>query len=138
MSDRDWKDAKPKWVVDAAKAEMAEKNLTLSLRWPNEAEKDGLFGFKEYDNKWGDIQFGEFWVSSGYKTIKVFLREKIESDSGWKQFRTSYDGVKWTETVERGHYFKNEKDARLKTLWYHCRKASQELLVYWSQYEASK
>ncbi len=37
MMERDWKEAKPKWVVEAAQAEMATLTRRLALHWPDEA-----------------------------------------------------------------------------------------------------
>lgn len=138
MADRNWKEAKPKWVVEDALAEMAIMRELLALRWPTEAEPKGLFGFGEYDCEWGTVELGEFWVSNGVSVERTFIREKLEAETGWKKIRFSQNGDRFHDSVSRGHYFRSRKDAALRTLWHQCRRHARELSGHWAIYEESE
>lgn len=134
-ANRDWKEAKPKWVVDAARAEMASMRRTLSLRWPPEAKPTASFGFGEYDREWGTVEFGTFWVSDHARVTKVAIREKLADEAGYKRIRFSEDDRRFSDCVARGHYFRTEKAARLHALWNRCEEKARELEAYWTKYE---
>lgn len=136
--DKHWKKDAPKWVINQVDAEIAEKDIILSLRWPTESEPKADFGFGGYDHEWGNVEHGEFWVSNGVRVTHTFIRSKKENEHGWKKLRFSLDGIKWTDSVERGHYFKTEKEASLHVLWDRCRSHARELRVFWKAYEASE
>ena len=135
MTDRNWRDAKPKWVVDAAQAEMADMRRTLALRWPTEAEPKPLFGFGDYDKEIGDIQFGTFWVATYRSVVRVCIREKVEGEHGWRRYRFSSNGGEFGTNVVRGPYFHTEREARLKVLWNACRDAARDLEGHWTKFE---
>lgn len=138
MSERDWKDAKPKWVVDAALAEMKQMKLIAALSWPREAKPVANFGFGDYDNKFGDIETGTFWVSNGNSVNKVSVRPKEENEKGWHHFRFSANDKPFDTNVVRGDYFPTERIAQLHCLWHQCERRANELELYWGRYEDSK
>ncbi len=133
-----WKKDAPKWVIKQVEAEIAEKSKLLALRWPNEAYPKASFGFGGYDHEWGIVEYGEFWVSNGSSVSHVFLRAKNENEQGWKKLRFSSDGVRWGDSVVRGHFFKSEREARLHLLWSQCNEHARELSYVWRAYEACK
>jgi len=133
---RNWRDAKPKWVVDAAEADMAAMQRRLALRWPDEARPIPVgFGWGGYDHQHGIPTPGEYYVPGQFgKAQKVFIRAKAETDRGWKQWRFSSDGERWTEHVVRGALYTTEREAKLAALWSACDKAANDLEPIWKSF----
>jgi len=134
---KDWRTSSPKWAVEAASAEMAAMKRTLALRWPTEAKPVAKFGFGGYDKEWGTVQLGTFYNVNGRGVEKIIIREKTETEHGWKKLRFSPDGREWTDSVYRGHYFETEKEACLFNLWERCEQFARELEQYWERLENS-
>lgn len=132
--DRDWKEAKPKWVVDAAKAEMAAMKRKLALRWPDDRKPEPLFWFGDYDRESGGVKAGEYFVQHGWEIKAVTIREKLADEAGWKTWCFKIRG-EFSSQVERGAYFLTRKEAALFLLWKKCEGHAAELEKYWSQYE---
>jgi len=138
VTDKNWKEAKPKWVVEAAIAEMAAMRLTLALRWPQEAEPSGIFGFGDYDRPWGEVRVGTFWISNGHTISNIEIRKRREDEPGYAKYLFSDDGRKFSNSVPRGHVFELKKDAALHCLWRKCRDHARALETAWDLYEAAK
>lgn len=129
---RDWRAAKPKWVVDAAEAEMRQWKLTAALSWPTEAEPAPVsFMWGDYDHLNGEPDAGVFWSpgAGSYSPEPVHIRSRDESDMGWKRWMFSRDGVNWHDSVTRGPIYRTEREARLARLWRECRDCAKKLML---------
>jgi hypothetical protein len=123
--ERDWRKAKPKWVVDAAEAEMRQWQLTAALSWPTELKPEPMpFRWGDYDRLTGDPVAGEYWQINGHK---VAIRSRQESDRGWKRWYFRTGGGNWTDNVTRGALYASERDAWLATLWRKCEDCAEQL-----------
>lgn len=81
MTDRNWRDAKPKWVVEAAEAEMASMKRILALRWPTESRPTPMpFWWGDYGRKEGDPVAGTYWAHSHDGRMVYPVEIKPEGD----------------------------------------------------------
>lgn len=135
--EKDWREAKPKWAVEAAEKEIAGMKRRLALRWPDEARPTPVaFSWRDYDRLEGTPEPGEyFFHSSGGYVHALQIRAKDEGDAGWKGWRfccRSMWGDKWTDTVVRGPLYTTEYEARLAALWGACDRAAADLERAWA------
>ena len=106
--ERNWREAKPKWVVEAAEAEMARMKRRLALSWPTEARPTPLpFGWGDYDRMEGTPIEGVYFNSYGNSVKQVEIRKATQTDKTyWKLWRFRYGDIgKFTESVCRGSLF---------------------------------
>lgn len=134
---RDWKEAKPKWVVEAAQAEMATLTRRLALRWPDEARPTPVpFQWGDYDNLSGSPLAGTYWaIGRGHfrNTVEVTIREKENGEPGWKKWRFKEGKIgEFTTTVFRGPLYETEHEAILAALWAECDEAAARLERAWA------
>lgn len=130
---RNWREAKPKWVVDAAEAEMAAMQRRLALRWPDEARPTPAeFFWGGYDKLTGKPVAGEYFVvgSLGWAN-KIHIRAKSTDEKDWQYWRFSTDGERWTTSPVHGPIYMTERDAKLAALWAACDSAAKELERVW-------
>lgn len=129
--ERDWKEAKPKWVVEAAIAEIDAMRIRLALRWPDEARPMPVpFRWGDYDRLYGEVVPGEYF-SAHYGRVEI--RKKNPDETGWKdwRFKSSSWGNKWTDSVIRGPLYLTEHEAKLARLWAACDEAAKKLSPLW-------
>ena len=127
---RNWRDAKtPQWVKDSIAAEIKAWELTAALSWPTEPKPAPLpFRWGDYDILHGEPVPGTYWsVSSTYAQC-AHIRSKQNGDEGWKEWRFSRDGEKWSVQVARGPLFATEREALLWVLWEICEAAADNLM----------
>ena len=119
MTGKNWRDAMPKWAVQAAEAELQHIRLHAALSWPNDAEPESLpFRWGEYDRLIGEPVSGTYFACNHYgKVDAVSIRKRTSDDSGWKEWRFSLDGREWNSIVFRGPLYRTERDAALAHLW---------------------
>ena len=132
--ERDWKEAKPKWVVEAAQAEIATMTCRLALRWPDEARPTPLpFHWGDYDQLHGDAYEGTYYFVSGRSHVgSVEVRRKTPDDAGWKEWRFRENGRgDFTVSVVRGPLYETEREANLARLWEACDRAAENLAPAW-------
>jgi hypothetical protein len=125
---RDWREAKPKWAIDAAQAEMKRWEVTAALSWPQEARPEPLpFQWGEYDTVHGTPEPGTYWNTGRYAS-RVEIREKVKGDVTWKRWLFR-EGVReeWTTSVVRGPLYATEREACLAALWNACEAAAPAL-----------
>lgn len=129
--ERDWKESSaPKWVKDAAQAEIDAYRLTAALSWPTEARPSPLpFRWGAYDRLVGDPAAGEYWFlgARDAKRIEIAGNEPKVVDT-WKKWVFRYDGGNWTCSAQRGPLFSTKRDAQLYLLWDKCEDAAKTLL----------
>tara|TARA_R110000787_G_scaffold42047_1_gene103358 strand:+ start:23 stop:457 length:435 start_codon:yes stop_codon:yes gene_type:complete len=127
---RDWREAKPKWAIDAATAEIAQWQITAALAWPQEARPEPLpFGWGGYDQPYGTPEPGTYWNNGRYAS-RVEIREKVKGDVTWKRWLFREGGrEEWTTSVVRGPLYATEREACLAALWNSC-EAAAKLLAY--------
>ena len=127
--ERKWRDAKiPQWVKDAVELEIARVALHGALSWPTEPRPTPLpFSWGDYDNLRGTPVAGAFFHALLGYAGRVHIRPN-EGKSSWKKWEFSTDGVRWSDSVQRGPLFAAERDARLYLLWDKCEAAAGNLL----------
>lgn len=134
---RDWREAMPKWAVQAAIDELAASKRRLALRWPDEARPTPVpFQWGEYDRLEGTPVPGQYWRLSydGTYVNAVYIREKTVNDPGYKPWWFSDDGERWTTSVQRGPLYATEREAKLAALWNACDEAAAKLEKVWQQF----
>lgn len=136
MADKNWREAKPKWVVDAAEAEMASMKRMLALRWPTETRPVAMsFRWGDYDQLKGQPIPGVYWHVNGNSFISMV---EIIPDSGWRKWKFRYGAGDPSTNVPRGPLFNLEREARLYALWNLCERAAVSLEEAWAKFEACK
>lgn len=124
--ERDWKAAKPKWVVDAAMAEMATLKRRAALRWPEEKEPTPSFTIVGYDRVIGDVTEGIYYIG-GFGRVERCEVKPNPSDTG--RYRAwLFNG---SPTPARGRFFTTRHDAVLYVLWQKCDDFAKELGGLW-------
>lgn len=136
--EKNWREAKPKWVVEAAEAEMKQMSRRLALRWPDEARPPPVeFGWGGYDFLTGKPTPGKYFSASHKgESFPVYIKERPDERTFFKKWLFSRNGDKWTESVVRGPLYVDEKDAALAGLWEACDKAAADLEAAWKHYTA--
>ena len=131
--EKTWREAKPKWAVEAAEKEIAMMKRRLALRWPDEARPTPIpFSWGEYDRLSGEPVDGQYFYVTGYgSNATIHIRKKSEAESGGKTWRFSQDGARWHDTVQRGPLYETEREAKLAALWKACDKAAETLEKAW-------
>ncbi|QDP60515.1 MAG: hypothetical protein Unbinned338contig1000_8 [Prokaryotic dsDNA virus sp.] len=125
--ERDWREAKPKWAIEAAAAEMKQWQITAALAWPREAKPDPLpFMWVDYDRCIGEPVAGTYWSCTSH-VRKVSIRERDESEKGWKSWRFKEGNYDWNERIIRGALYRTEREAALAQLWAKCEDAAKTL-----------
>lgn len=138
---RDWREAMPKWAVQAAIDELAASKRRLALRWPDEARPTPVpFQWGEYDQLHETPVPGIYWRASydGHFIGAVHIRQKLPDEPGWKQWRFSDDGERWTTSVTRGPLYETEREAKLAALWKARDEAAAKLEKVWQQFAADR
>lgn len=127
-NERNWREAKPKWVVDAAEAELNDILHDVALSWPKDAKPVPVFVFGEYDmKKGGKIEEGVYYIAAFDYVLKAEFTFASEKGSYRFEGHTlQIDGNK-TDIVHRGEYFRTEREAWLSILWRQCNKKAGEL-----------
>jgi len=127
---RNWREAKPKWVVEAAEAEMAAMETKLALRWPEEPRPVPVpFSWGGYDGVGGDPVEGEYFnFAEAHYSAPPFVRS----------IRIKKDAYRWIFTINggasgvvRGPLYATRKEAALAALWNECDKAAIALKKTW-------
>jgi hypothetical protein len=133
---RDWREAMPKWAVQAAMDELAASKRRLALRWPDEARPTPVpFQWGEYDRLEGTPVAGTYWRASyDGQTRPVHIREKAADEPGYKSWRFSDDAKAWSTRPQRGPLYETERDAKLAALWSACDEAAAKLERVWQQF----
>ncbi len=128
--ERNWREAKPKWVVDAAETEMSAMRRRLALRWPDESRPTPMeFWWGEYDRLTGEPVAGEyFYHSFDGHVYRLLIRQAA---AGWKRWEFSGKGDHWHTSVTRGPLYAAEREAKIAALWAACDRAAGELEKLW-------
>lgn len=137
MTNRDWREAMPKWATQAATDELAAYRRRLALRWPDEARPTPVpFQWGNYDRLEGTPVAGVYFRSSydGQFIRPVHIRRKQPDESGYKDWRFSDDGQTWTTQPQRGPLYETEHEAKLAALWNACDEAAAKLEKVWQQF----
>ncbi|KQI67016.1 hypothetical protein AN189_17475 [Loktanella sp. 3ANDIMAR09] len=130
MDVRDWRDAKPKWAIDAAKSELEQWQITAALSWPQEAKPEPVpFQWGDYDNLHGEPVEGVYWTAT-HGVRRVEIREKNETDVGWKKWRFKIGDGQWSSSVTRGPLYPTQRDAFLALVWAECENAAKRLHTF--------
>lgn len=130
---RNWHEAKPKWVVDAAEAEMAAMKRKLALRWPDEARPKRVdFSWGGYDTLRGEPIEGTYWVFANGFASRLEIRKKRDDEPGYKNWMFKINNGSWTNNVTRGKLFNTEREARVEALWEACDDFALKLETLWS------
>ena len=127
---RNWRDAKtPQWVKDSILSEINAWELTAALSWPTEMKPTPLpFQWGNYDQLHGNAVSGVYWSIFSGGGSQVHIRPKQKGDEGYKEWRFSRDGERWSVQVVRGPLFATERDAMLWVLWESCEQAAESLM----------
>lgn len=136
MSEKTWREAKPKWAVEEAEKEIASIKRRAALRWPDEARPTPVaFQWGSYDKLSGEPAAGQYFYVSVYGSAStVHVRHKTEEEKGWKTWRFSADGHKWHDNVQRGPLYETEREAKLAALWAACDAAAKSLENAWDAF----
>lgn len=133
--ERNWREGKPKWVVEEAEKEITALKLRLALRWPDEARPTPVpFQWGGYDTLRGDPIEGDYWSVWPSGVVKISIRKKLETESGWRKWRFSVNDRSFTDSVQRGPLYESEREARLAALWKACDECARSLADVWTNY----
>jgi hypothetical protein len=125
--ERDWREAKPKWAIEAAAAEMKQWQITAALAWPREANPEPMpFRWVDYDRCIGEPVAGTYW-STNHGVERVDIRKKDETDKTWKSWMFRSGRRDWTASITRGPLYATERDAALALLWAKCEESARKL-----------
>ena len=128
---RDWKTAKPRWVVDDAMAEVKLWRRRAALSWPTEQAPNHVFFCGGYDQITGEISEGTFYGIGGVSMIVELAKGKTpDSYRAWL-----FDG---SSHVPRGPFFATQREAVLFSLWQRCHRHAADLEPLWSALEELK
>lgn len=139
---RDWREAMPKWAVQAAMDELAASKRRLALRWPDEARPTPVpFQWGGYDRLEGTPVEGSYWITThrGHAE-QIQIRPATDNDTRsafGQKWRFNY-GHNWTDRVQRGPLYETERDAKLAALWNACDEAAAELEKVWQQFTTDR
>lgn len=156
--DRNWREASPRWAIEAALAEVDELRLRGALQWPTVAKPAPAFRFAEYDKLHGGIpQERIYYVANGRSDIdivqfrqptnderislskrKVHYRRHGSPDGIGGHLLMVYTGRLMLDTIIRGAYFTTRADALLYQLWLTCEEAAKELRKAHEAYDKEK
>lgn len=143
MSEKNWRDHKmPQWVKDQIADEMMASRIKTALAWPNEARPEPLpFRWGDYDRVYGEPIPGSYWRILGHRhAFPVHIRHRVDGDKSttWKKWMFSNDGIRWSDSVQRGDLYVTKREALLALLWAECEKSAAVLSGIINQMENLK